>query len=77
MLEKRAASIEKSMMRDAKAYLKTKPRTIPVGIALRDVPTSTIPADLNGLVGTDTASQYYACGDNTAERADYIGANVY
>lgn len=77
MLEKRAASIEKSMMRDAKAYLKTKRRTIPVGIALRDVPTHTIPPDLAGLVGTDTASQYYACGDNVAERADYIGANVY
>jgi len=77
MLEKRAASIEKSMMRDAKAYLKSKGRTIPVGIALRDVPTSTIPANLNGLVGTDIASQYYACGTNVAERADYIGANVY
>jgi hypothetical protein len=77
MLEKRAASIEKSMIRDAKANLKRKGRTIPVGIALRDVPTRTIPADLAGLVGTDTASQYYACGDDIGERADYIGANVY
>lgn len=80
MLEKRAASIEKSMIRDAKAYLKTKGQPVPVGVALRDVGTATIPADLTDLtdlVGTDTTMQHYACGERTAERADYIGANVY
>jgi hypothetical protein len=73
-LEKMDAAVEKSLIRDAKKYLKSKGLAIPVGMAMVDSPQASV--DPAGLVGTDIVAQYYACGDDD-DRADYIGINTY
>jgi len=74
--EEMDAAVQKSLIRDAKQYLKSKGRAIPVGMAMQDGPTESIPPSEAGLVGTEVVAQYYACGAND-ERADYIGINSY
>jgi hypothetical protein len=70
------AAILKALMRDVKTYQSEKGlRAIPVGLALRDTLTATLPS---GLIGTDIMAQYYACASQPGDvQAGYVGVNAY
>lgn len=69
------AQVMKSMIKDLKKYMRDNNlRSVPVGMAMQDGPTSTLSAWKG--IGTDTVAAYYAGGDKK-HRADFIGINSY
>jgi hypothetical protein len=76
VVQHKIAAALKSFMRDMKSYIVAKSyRSIPVGVAIRDVfQSSVVPS---GLIGTDICAEYYAGGEDKESRADFIGLNTY
>lgn len=74
-IEQYAIMSEKQMIEDTKLFLKKYHlRPIPVGTSLQD--TNHAESIGFGMIGTDMAAKYYACG-SAGERADFIGFNTY